>query len=178
MRVPIRATAQPAFFVKGTQPLKQAELFVEALKQGRSPIEALQSLPEYEQPYVREFRAEIYRAAWRNGSRFLPVSTSTGLIGTHADFFSATDNPQRLLRCRALCTNWMLLTGRNSGIFVLEVDGEQGQTSLLDLCGDDWNWLATLLSMQGEKRYIFFTWRGQKAIQRQPANRRGAEGSR
>jgi hypothetical protein len=149
--------------------MKQAELFVEALKQGLSPIEALRSLPEYEQPYVNKVPVEIYRAALRNGWQPLPVSPSRRLIGTHANFFAATDNPQRLRRSVALCPNWVLLTGRNPGIFVLEVDGEHGHTSLLALCQDDWNWLDTLRSMAGEKRYIFFAW---------PEGRRQFSGSR
>ncbi len=149
--------------------MKQAELFVEALKQGLSPIEAIRSLPEYEQPYVRKVPVEIFRVALRNGWQFLPVSTSRRHIGTHANFFVATDNPQRWRRCVARCPNWVLLTGRSSGIFVLEVDGEQGQTSLLDLCQDDWNWLDTLRSMAGEKRCIFFAW---------PEGRRQISGTR
>jgi hypothetical protein len=43
-------------------------------------------------------------------------------------------------------------------VFVLEVDGDHGGTSLLALCGDDWDWLATLRTMAGPNRYIFFSW--------------------
>ena len=37
--------------------MKSAELFLEALDQGLSPIEALHSLPEYEQRYIRRVTA-------------------------------------------------------------------------------------------------------------------------
>jgi hypothetical protein len=149
--------------------MKQAELFVEALNRGLNPTEALQSLPEYEQRYVRKIPVEIYRAALQNGWQFFPVSTGRHLIGMHANLFVATDNPQRLRSSAGRLLNWVLVTGRNSGVFVLEVDGQEGQASLLDLCGDDWNWLDTLRSMEGKKRFIFFTW---------PEGRRQISGSR
>jgi hypothetical protein len=138
--------------------MRSAEAFVRALKQGLSPIEALQSLPEYERPYIHRIPVEVYRAALRNGWWFFPVSFGEHLAVTHANLVQATDNLQQLKSWARECPNWALVTGSNSGVFVLEVDGDKGVASLLDLCGDDWSWLDTLRSMAGEKRCISFAW--------------------
>ena len=138
--------------------MKSAELFLEALELGLSPIEALHSLPEYEQPYIHRVPSEIYRAAVRHGWRFFPVSSSGHRAVTHADIFEATNNLQQLSNWARESPNWALAIGPNSGVFVLEVDGGGGLASLLDLCGDDWSWLDTLRSVAGEKRCIFFAW--------------------
>ncbi len=138
--------------------MKSATLFVQALEQGLSPIEALHSLPDYEPSYIHRVPVEIYRAALQNGWRFLPVSSSQHLATTHADLFLATNNLQQLSKWTRESPNWALVTGPDSGVFVLEVDGREGLASLLDLCGDDWSWLDTLRSVAGEKRCIFFAW--------------------
>jgi hypothetical protein len=146
------------FFFERKPPLKSAEAFVAALEQGLSPIEALQALPEYEPPYIHRIPVEVYRAALRNGWRLFPVSFSKHLAVTHANLFQATDNLQQLRSWAREYPNWALVTGQRSGVFVLEVDGDKGVASILDLCGDDWSWLDTLRSMAGEKRCISFAW--------------------
>jgi hypothetical protein len=138
--------------------MKSASAFVRALKQGLSPIEALQSLPEYEPPYIHRILVEVYRTALRNGWRFFPVSPSKHPAMTHANLFQATDNLRQLRRWARESPNWALVTGPHSGVFVLEVDGGEGLASLLDFCSDDWSWLDTLRSVAGEKRCIFFAW--------------------
>jgi hypothetical protein len=138
--------------------MKSAEAFVAALEQGLSPVEVLQSLPEYEPRYIHRVPVEVYRAAHRNGWRFFPVSFSMHLAVTHASLAQATDNLQQLRNWARESPNWALVTGPDSGVFVLEVDGDKGVASLLDLCGDDWNWLDTLRSAAGEKRCISFAW--------------------
>ena len=138
--------------------MKSASAFVRGLEQGLSPIEALQSLPEYEPPYIHRIPVEIYRAALRDGWRFFPVSFGKHLAVTHANLAQATDNLQQLRSWAIKSPNWALVTGSNSGVFVLEVDGGKGLASLLDLCGDDWSWLETLRSMADEKRCISFAW--------------------
>jgi hypothetical protein len=138
--------------------MKSAQLFLESVEQGRSPCEAIYRLPTYEPLYIHRVPVEVYRAALRNGWRFFPVSSGEHLAVTHADLFQATDNLQQLERWAREWPNWGLVTGPESGVFVLEVDGGEGLASLLDLCGDDWNWLDTLRSMAGEKRCISFAW--------------------
>jgi hypothetical protein len=149
--------------------MKSAEAFVEALGQGLSPIEALQSLPEYVPPYIQRVPVELYRAALRNGWRFFLVSFDKHHNVTHANLVQATDDLERLRLWARESPNWALVTGRHSGVFVLEVDGDEGLTSLLDPCGDDWSWLDTLRSMAGAKRCIGFAW---------PEGRRQINGSR
>jgi hypothetical protein len=138
--------------------MKSAQLFLSALEQGMSPVEAICSLPTYEPLYIHRVPFEVYRAALRKGWRFFPVPSSKHLTVTHANLFQATDNLQQLERWAREWQNWGLVTGPESGVFVLEVHGREGLASLLDLCGDDWNWLDTLRSMAGKKRSISFAW--------------------
>jgi hypothetical protein len=138
--------------------MKSAEAFVEALEQGLNSIEVLHSLPDYEPRHIHRVPVEVYRAAQRNGWRFFPVSFSKHLAVTHANLVQATDNLEQLRSWAREWPNWALVTGPDSGVFVLEVDGDKGLDSLLDLCGDDWSWLDTLRSVAGEKRCISFAW--------------------
>jgi hypothetical protein len=138
--------------------LKPAHLFVEAISRGLSPIEALHCLLNYEPLYIHRVPVEVYRAALRKRWRFFPVSSSRHLAVTDANLFEATDNLQQLTNWARESPNWALVTGPESGVFVLEVDGEAGLATLLNLCGDDWSWLDTLRSMAGEKRCISFAW--------------------
>lgn len=138
--------------------MKSGEAFIKALEQGLSPAEALQSLPDYELRYLDRIPVEVHRAALRNGWRFLPVYFNNQFAEEHASLIHATDNLQQLRRWARQCRNWALATGPESGVFVLEVDGEKGLDSLLAFCGDDWSWLDTLRSTDGEKRFIFFAW--------------------
>jgi len=145
--------------------MKSAEVFVEALERGLSHVEALHSLPDYKPRYIHRVPVEVHRAALRKGWRFFPVSFSKHLAVTHANLAQATDNLQQLGNWARESPNWALVTGPESGVFVLEVDGDEGLASLLDLCGDDWSWLDTLRSMAGEKRCISFAWpEGRKQI--------------
>ena len=138
--------------------MKSLTAFVQALEQGLSPIEALHSLPDYEPRYIQRVPVEIYHAALQNGWRFFPVSSSRHRAVMHASPYEATDNLQQLRSWARELPHWALVTGPDSGVFVLEVDGGEGLASLLDLCGDDWSWLDTLRSVAGEKRCIFFAW--------------------
>jgi hypothetical protein len=139
--------------------MKSAHLLAQALKQGIGPIEAICSLPTYEPLYIHRVPVEVYRAAMRKGWRFFPVPSSKHLAVPHANLFqAATNNLQQLRRWARERPNWALVTGSESGVFILEVDGEAGLASLLDLCGDDWSWLDTLRSMAGSKRWISFAW--------------------
>jgi hypothetical protein len=147
-------------FLKGKkQPMKPAHLLVQALKQGMSPVEAIRSLPTYEPLYIHRVPVEVYSAAMQKGWRFFPVPTIKHLAVPHANLFhAATNNLQQLRHWARESPNWALVTGSESGVFVLEVDGEAGLASLLDLCGDDWSWLDTPRSMAGERRWISFAW--------------------
>lgn len=53
---------------------------------------------------------------------------------------------------------WALATGALSGVLAVVVDGDRGRNSLLELCGDDWDWLFTLRTQGGRKRYILYDW--------------------
>ena len=107
----------------------------------------------------------------QKGWRFFPIPSSKHLpvLADTNLFQAATNNLQQLRRWARVRSNWALVTGRASGVFVLEVDGEAGLASLLDLCNDDWSWLDTLRSAAGGKRCISFAW---------PNNRRQIGGSR
>lgn len=147
--------------------MKPAHLFVQALEQGMSSAEAICSLSTYDLLYIDRLPVEVYRAALK-GWRFFPVLSSKHIRAPHANLFqAATNNLQQLQRWAREGPNWALVTGPDSGVFVLEVDGSAGLASLLDLCGDDWCWLETLRSRAGEKRCIFFAWpEGRRQINR------------
>jgi hypothetical protein len=147
--------------------MKPAHLFVEALRQGISPAEAILSLPTYEPLYIHRLPVEVYRSALK-GWRFFPVSSSKHPTVTHTNLFqAATNNLQQLQRWGCDRPNWAVATGPDSGVFCLEVDGREGLDSLLNMCGDDWRWLDTLRSIAGEKRCIFFVWpEGRRQISR------------
>lgn len=149
--------------------MKSAEAFVEAIEQGMSPAEALHSLPDYELRYLDRIPVEVHRAALRRGWRFFPVHPNNQFSEQHANLLRATDDLRELKRWARQRASWALATGAESGVFVVEVDGEEGLDSLLELCGEDWSWLDTLRSMAGEKRFIFFAW---------PAGRRQSSSSR
>ena len=139
--------------------MKSAHLLTQALKQGMSPVEAICSLPIYDPLYIHRVPVEVYRAAMQRGWRFFPVPPNRHRTVQHSNLFQeATNNLQQLRRWAREYQNWGLVTGPHSGVFVLEVDGREGLTSLLALCGDDWSWLDTLRSMAGSKRWISFAW--------------------
>lgn len=137
--------------------MKSAEAFVKAIERGLSPIKALHSIPNHDPLYIDGIPVEIYRAALRYGWRFLPVWSGKQLAAKHGHFFEATANLLHLRGwARERPTGWILVTGRVSGVFALEVDGIEGLTSLLRICRDDWSWLDTRRALAGETRYIFF----------------------
>ncbi len=138
--------------------MKPAHLFVQALKQSATPIEAICSMPIYEPLYIHRVPVEVYRAAMRKGWQFFPIPSSKLTVPNANLFHAATNNLKQLRRWARDRPNWALVTGRASGVFILEVDGREGLASLLDLCGDDWSWLDTLRSMAGEQRRITFAW--------------------
>ncbi len=139
--------------------MKSAHLLAQALKQGMSPVEAICSLPTYEPLYIHRVPVEVYSSAMQKGWRFFPVPSSKHLAVPHSNLFhSATNNLQQLRHWARERPNWALVTGSESGVFALEVDGEAGLASLLHLCGDDWSWLDTLRSMAGTRRWISFAW--------------------
>ena len=118
---------------------------------------ALHSLPNHEPLYIDRIPVDIHLAALRYGWRFLPAWSGKQLAAKHGHFFEATANLLQL-RCwaRERPKGWILVTGRVSGVFALEVDGVEGLTSLLRICRDDWSWLDTRRAVAGETRYIFF----------------------
>jgi hypothetical protein len=138
--------------------MKSAENFVEAIKQGVSPVEALHFLPYYEPRCIDRIPVEVYRTTLRKGWRFFPVHLNNHFAEERANLLGATENLRQLSRWARQRANWALATGPESGVSVLEVDGDKGLNSLLNRCGDDWSWLDTLRFMAGEKRFIFFAW--------------------
>ncbi len=106
--------------------MKSSELFIAALKQGLSAVETLHCLPDYEPRYIHRVPVEVHRAALQEGWRFFPVSYSEHFAVTHANLHQATDNVQQLSKWARESPNWALVTGSQSCVFVLEVDGGEG----------------------------------------------------
>jgi hypothetical protein len=130
--------------------MKSAEAFIETLKQGISPEVALASLRPYEPPFLAGVPAKIYLLATQFGWKFFPVEIAMGIR-------EATCDPAQLKCWARARLTLALATGPSSGALVLEVDGH-GQSSLLALCQDDWDWLDTFRSIMGSKRYLYFAW--------------------
>src|SRR5215469_5219704 len=55
--------------------------------------------------------------------------------------------------------NWGLACGPGSGVWVLDVDGEEGETSLRSLyVGRDHEWEETLVVKTARGRHIYYRW--------------------
>lgn len=147
--------------------MKSAEALVRALKQGIDIKAALSSLTPYELRYIARVPINIYHAAQYLGWHFVPVPR-LGTTGKHLCLREATSDLERLKQWARSRPHFALATGALSGVLVLSVDGScDGQNSLIRLCGDDWDWLDTLRTQAGPKRFLFFAW---------PAGRRQLEG--
>lgn len=148
--------------------MKSAELFMEALKLGLTPKEALSSLASYELDYCARMPISVYRASQELGLPFFPAPRFHPFADTSLFLHRATNNLQQLRLWARRRPNWAVATGSASGVFTLSVDGRAGQESLLSHCGDDWSWLDGLRTAAGQKRFILFRW---------PRGRRQREGS-
>ena len=59
--------------------------------------------------------------------------------------------------------NWCVETGRRSGLLVLEVDHENGQDLLSELCQDVWeSWFDTLKFQDQQATYFLFRYAGER----------------
>ena len=145
-----------------------AEALCKALLEGLNVEEALASLPPYELRYVARIPVDVYRTAERLGWRFFTEPGSGRHTGNHLHVNRASNDLEKLKQWARSRPRWALATGSLSGVFVLVVDGRDGQDSLIRLCSDDWTWLDTLRTQAGEQRFIFFQW---------PKDRRQISGS-
>src|SRR5262249_10605193 len=119
---------------------------------------ALSSLAQHELQYIDRVPVDIYCAARWFGWRFFPVSRRGFSPLSRLRISEATDNVEQLKRWARIRPLWALATGTLSGVFVIVVEGDSGRKSLLECCGDDWDWLFTLRTQAGLKRYIFYAW--------------------
>lgn len=53
---------------------------------------------------------------------------------------------------------WALATGQESGVFVVEMNGELGRNAFQKLEWNKWNWEQTLQSVAGNRGYAYFRW--------------------
>jgi Bifunctional DNA primase/polymerase, N-terminal len=137
--------------------MRSADDFLDLLDRGVSAGRALSSLPQCELQYIAKVPIGVYLAARWLGWRFFPVRrTRPAMSSILID--RATNNLEQLKRWAGSRPQWALATGALSGVFALVVDGDRGRNSLLQLCGDDWDWLFTLRTQGGTRRYIFYTW--------------------
>ena len=148
--------------------MKSAEVSAEAMKQGLNLDAALSSLVPCDLQYHARVPIAVYRAARQRGWRFFPVPQRSRSAEINVRICQATENLEQLKCWARKRPNWGLAAGSISGVLVLVVDGQEGQSSLLAACGDDWDWFGTLRSTDGQKRYIFFAWpEGRKLRSRQ-----------
>lgn len=142
--------------------MKSAEAYLDLVDRGLSPARALSSLPQCGLQYIDKVPIGIYFAAQYLGWKFFPMFSRVSQFGpawvNRSQIAQATGDTERLRRWARTRPQWALATGSASGLVVLVLDGDAGRNSLLDLCKDDWDWLFTLRTQAGVKRYIFFTW--------------------
>jgi len=140
--------------------MKSADAFIDLLERGIRADRALSSLPQCELQYVAKVPIGIYLAAKLFGWRFFPAPQLRRSAIDQLHIREATNNLDELTLWARTRPEWALATGALSGVFVLVVHGDEGRKSLLETCGDDWDWLFTLRTQAGVKRYIFYAWPG------------------
>ena len=138
--------------------MKSADAFIDLLARGIGAGRALSSLPQCELQYIAKVPIGVYLAARFYGWRFFPAPQFRRSAIDRLHIREATNNSDKLKLWARTRPEWALATGALSGVFVLVVHGDDGRKSLLETCGDDWDWLFTLRTQAGSKRYIFYTW--------------------
>lgn len=138
--------------------MKSADAFIDLLARGISANRALSSLPQCELEYIAKVPIGVYLAARLYGWRFFPAPQFRRSSIDRFHIHEATNNVDTLKLWARARPEWALATGALSGVFVLAVHGDIGRKSLLESCGDDWDWLFTLRTQAGSKRYIFYAW--------------------
>lgn len=138
--------------------MKSADEYLALLERGFSAKRALSSLAQYELQYIDKVPFDVYCAARWFGWRFFPVPRRRLSPLSRLRISEATDNLEQLKRWARIRPHWALATGALSGVFAIVVEGDSGRNALLECCGDDWDWLFTLRTQAGLKRYIFYAW--------------------
>jgi hypothetical protein len=138
--------------------MKSVDEFLDLLERGISAERALSYLPQCELQYVAKVPIGVFLAAQLLGWRFFPTPRFRRPAMSQLQIRKATNNLEQLKIWARTRPEWALATGVRSGVFVLVVHGEDGRKSLLESCGDDWDWLFTLRTQAGVKRYIFYAW--------------------
>lgn len=137
--------------------MKSANDFLDLLDRGVGAGSALSSLPQCDLEYIAKIPIGVYVAARWCKWRFFPVRRMRSAMSSIL-IDRATNNLEQLKRWAQTRPQWALATGARSGVLALVVDGDRGRNSLLQLCGDDWDWLFTVRTQGGRKRYILFAW--------------------
>jgi hypothetical protein len=138
--------------------MKSADAFLDLLERGFSVKRVLSSLAQYELRYIDRIPFEVYCASQAFRWRFFPVPRPRLSAVSQLQIRKATYNLEQLKQWARSRPHWALATGAGSGVFVIVVEGDVGRNSLLECCGEDWDWLFTLRTQAGVKRYIFYAW--------------------
>ena len=138
--------------------MKSADAFLELIEREYCPDRALASLPQCELHYIAKVPIGVHIASQLLGWRFFPAPQLRRSTVNQVLIRQATNNLTQLRLWARTRPDWALATGAISGVFVVVVHGDTGRNSLLEVCGDDWDWLFTLRTQAGAKRYIFYAW--------------------
>jgi hypothetical protein len=138
--------------------MKSADEFLNFLERGFDAKKVLSSLTQFELRYIDRIPLEVYCASQLFRWRFFPVTRRRFSAVSKLQINEATCHLEQLKQWARSRPQWALATGAVSGVFAVVVEGDVGRNSLLECCGDDWDWLFTLRTQAGVKRYIFYAW--------------------
>jgi len=131
--------------VSSENTMKSAAALIQSLSRGLAVDTALTSLPPYDLQYFARIPIIVYRASQELGWRFFPVPRFSCYVDRNLLINRATSHLYQLEAYARQHPDFALATGMGSGALGLVVDGKEGQSSILSLCGGDWDWLDTQL---------------------------------
>ena len=144
--------------------MKSAEAYILARDRAATHTEALCKLPQITLRCANRIPLSLHQPVQVCGLIILPIFRGNDLA-TSDEQFEATSDLALIRRWALDKPDWSVPLGAHVGQFALETIGVQGADALLRLCNDDWGWLDSLRIIDGEQRFILFSWAGMTGSQ-------------
>lgn len=104
--------------------------------------------------------------ALQEGWQIAPVSAHSKFASLTRSCLASPSNAPAQIADLAVAfpeSNWCVLTGRASGLMIVEVNHENGQDGLCELCNDEWEtWTDTLKFSDDSATFFLFRHSGQR----------------